>query len=34
MANVMLGILDGFYLGMSPDVSAFKVLVFTSDVKF
>ena len=34
MANVMLKILDGFSLGMSPDVPAFKILVFSSDFKF
>ena len=34
MANVMLEILGGFLFGMSPDVPAFKVRVFTSDFKF
>ena len=34
MANAMVEILDCFSLGMSPDVPAFKVRVFTSDFKF
>ena len=35
MANVMLKILDVFFFfGMSPNVLAFEVSVFTSDFKF
>ena len=35
MVNLMLEILDGnFLFGMSPDVQAFKVRIFTSDLKF
>ena len=34
MPNLMLEILDSFLFGMSPDVRAFKVRIFTSNLKF
>ena len=34
MADVMLEIWDGYSFGMSPEISAFKVSVFTSDFEF
>ena len=34
MANVMLEILDGFSLVMSPNIPAFKVRNLTNEFKF